>query len=178
MQSSIQPNPLSYEPKRSRARQIILVVIALSIGLLWLVQTVRRGTLKADPGGVTMIAYTRPADGEREVLPNAFVSAYLNPGPTRDEIDATPGLNLLEFGTAWCGHCQAAAPAVATVLSQFPSARHIKVEDGPGRRLGRSFGVKLWPTFIVLQDGVEVARSVRPERPDQIRDVLTRTTNP
>jgi thioredoxin 1 len=104
--------------------------------------------------------------------------AYLNPGPSREEIDATDGVTLLEFGTAWCGHCQAAAPAASAILPEFPGVRHVKVEDGPGRKLGRSFGVKLWPTFVVLQDGVEVARTVRPERPDQIRDVLTRTTNP
>ena len=99
---------------------------------------------------------------------------YLNPGPTREEIDELPGLSLLEFGTEWCGHCQLAAPAVVEALADFPHARHIKVEDGPGRRLGRSFRVKLWPTIIVLKDGVEVARSVRPERTDQIRDMLIR----
>jgi thioredoxin 1 len=37
-----------------------------------------------------------------------------------------------------------------------------KVEDGPGRPLGRSFKVKLWPTLIFLRDGAEVARVVRP----------------
>ena len=78
------PNPLSYEPRRSRAKQIVLAVIALSIGLLWVVQTFRRGTLTADPTAVTMITSSRPADGEREVLPNAFISAYLNEGHAID----------------------------------------------------------------------------------------------
>jgi thioredoxin 1 len=40
--------------------------------------------------------------------------------------------------------------------------RHLKIEDGPGRPLGRSFKVKLWPTLIFLRDGIEVARVVRP----------------
>jgi thioredoxin 1 len=40
--------------------------------------------------------------------------------------------------------------------------RHLKIEDGPGRRLGRSFRVKLWPTLIVFKDGQELARLVRP----------------
>jgi thioredoxin 1 len=98
---------------------------------------------------------------------------YLNPGPSREEIDAAVGDVLLEFGTGWCGHCQVAAPAVAEALKDRPSVQHIKVEDGPGRRLGRSFRVKLWPTLIALQDGVEVARVVRPERVDQVRNVLS-----
>jgi thioredoxin 1 len=94
---------------------------------------------------------------------------YLNPGPTREEIDATNGPLLLEFGTAWCGHCQAAAPAITEALAEFPSVQHIKIEDGPGRPLGRSFRVKLWPTAIFLKNGAEITRAVRPESADEIR---------
>ncbi len=94
---------------------------------------------------------------------------YINPGPSREEIDALPGPILLEFGTDWCGHCQAAAPAIAEALAEFPAVQHIKVEDGPGRPLGRSFRVKLWPTAIFLKDGAEVTRAVRPESADEIR---------
>jgi thioredoxin 1 len=97
---------------------------------------------------------------------------YQNPGPTRDEIDASQGSMLLEFGTGWCGHCQAAAPAIAEALAEYPAVRHIKVEDGPGRPLGRSFRVKLWPTAIFLKDGQEVARVVRPVAADELRPAL------
>ncbi len=99
-------------------------------------------------------------------------SDYQNPGPTREEIDATQGPVLLEFGTGWCGHCQAAAPAIAEALAEQPAVRHIKVEDGPGRPLGRSFRVKLWPTAIFLKDGQEVARVVRPVAADELRPAL------
>lgn len=102
----------------------------------------------------------------------AASQAYENPGPTREEIDAEGGAVLLEFGTGWCGHCQAAAPAAAEAVAEHPEVRHLKVEDGPGRPLGRSFRVKLWPTFILLKDGQEVARTVRPESADSIRTML------
>ncbi len=97
---------------------------------------------------------------------------YQNPGPTRDEIDASQGSMLLEFGTGWCGHCQAAGPAIAEALADNPAVQHIKVEDGPGRPLGRSFRVKLWPTAIFLKDGQEVARVVRPVTADELRPAL------
>ncbi len=84
--------------------------------------------------------------------------------PTRADVEAMQGLVLLEFGTAWCGHCQAAQVVISEVLRQHPHWRHIKVEDGPGRALGRSFRVKLWPTLVLLRDGQEVARVVRPTR--------------
>lgn len=99
---------------------------------------------------------------------------YLNPGLSREEVDAMAGAVLLEFGTAWCGHCQLAAPAVAQALQGHPEVQHIKIEDGPGRRLGRSFRVKLWPTLIGLKGGVEVTRVVRPERAEEVREVLSR----
>ena len=89
---------------------------------------------------------------------------YLNEAeaPSRTALDALPGLTLLEFGTDWCAHCRAAQPALAEVLPQHPQWRHLKVEDGPGRPLGRSYRVKLWPTLVLLLDGQEVARVVRP----------------
>ena len=102
------------------------------------------------------------------------MATYQNPGPSREEVDAEPGPVLLDFGTAWCGHCQAAAPSVREALSQFPAVQHIAVEDGPGRRLGRSFGVKLWPTLIFLKDGVEIARLVRPTSSDIVLTALAR----
>ncbi|PKO93232.1 MAG: thiol reductase thioredoxin [Betaproteobacteria bacterium HGW-Betaproteobacteria-10] len=82
--------------------------------------------------------------------------------PQREEIDAFAEPSLIEFGSAWCGHCQRAQALIAEALADFPSVRHRKIEDGPGRRLGRSFGVKLWPTLIFLKQGKEVARLVRP----------------
>ena len=93
---------------------------------------------------------------------------YLEPGPTREEIDATTGLVALEFGANGCGYCQGARPLIEAVLAAQSSVQHIKVADGPGRPLGRSFKVKLWPTLILLRDGVEFARVARPSSEDQI----------
>lgn len=88
--------------------------------------------------------------------------------PSRADVDALRGLTLLEFGTDWCAHCRAAQAPVAEAMPQLPQLQHLKVEDGPGRALGRSYRVKLWPTFLVLRDGVEVARVVRPTRADEL----------
>ena len=87
---------------------------------------------------------------------------YLSDAPPRAEIDALQGPTLLEFGTDWCGHCQRAQPALAQAFARYPDLRHIKVEDGSGRLLGRSFRVRLWPTLVFLRDGQEVSRLVRP----------------
>ena len=82
--------------------------------------------------------------------------------PTRDEVDAMAGPVLVEFGTAWCGYCQAAQRDIVDLLARHPEVRHVKVEDGPGRRLGRSFRVRLWPNLVFLKDGQVVRQLARP----------------
>ena len=100
---------------------------------------------------------------------------YAVDAPDREEIDALPGFVLLEFGVDWCPHCQGAQPAIAAALRDHPDLPHIKIEDGPGRPLGRSFRVKLWPTLILLREGQEVARVVRPTTVGDLQEPLSAT---
>ena len=96
-------------------------------------------------------------------------TTYATSAPSRAEVDALPGPTVLEFGTGWCGWCRGAQPLIAEAFAEHPGVRHLKVEDGPGRPLGRSFGVKLWPTLVFLRDGRELARVTRPANTDQVR---------
>lgn len=97
---------------------------------------------------------------------------YTPIAPERAAIDATPGALLLQFGVDWCAHCQAAEPAIVQALQATPSLAHLCIEDGAGRALGRSFKVKLWPTLVLLQDGQERARLVRPTSSQEVQDFL------
>jgi len=101
-----------------------------------------------------------------------MAAPYATSQPERSAIDATAGLVALDFGANWCGYCRAAEPLIDQALADYPGAQHIKVEDGPGRPLGRSFRIKLWPTVVVLRDGHEVARVVRPTGADAVREAL------
>ncbi|MBV9360530.1 MAG: thioredoxin family protein [Betaproteobacteria bacterium] len=85
-----------------------------------------------------------------------------------------PGPTLIEFGTPWCGHCRRAQPLIAEAMAAHPKVRHIKVSDASGKRLGRSFKVKLWPTLVFLRDGKEAAKLVRPGRTEEIKDALSK----
>src|SRR5436853_1345709 len=87
---------------------------------------------------------------------------YAATEPPRSEVDALAGPTVLEFGNSWCGHCRRAQPLIQEAFARHPTVRHIKIADASGRRLGRSFAVKLWPTLIFLTDGKEIARLVRP----------------
>jgi thioredoxin 1 len=92
--------------------------------------------------------------------------------PARAEIDTLEGPTVLEFGSPTCGHCRAAQPLLASALADHPNLRHIKIADGSGRPLGRSFKVKLWPSLVFLNNGREIARLVRPSDATEIRSTI------
>lgn len=102
----------------------------------------------------------------------AMSRQYETAEPTRAEIDASHGPLLLEFGAPWCGWCQGAQPLIAQALAAHPEVRHLKIEDGKGRPLGRAFKVKLWPTLVFLRDGQETTRLVRPQDAAAIAQAL------
>jgi thioredoxin 1 len=103
-----------------------------------------------------------------------FQSTYGDAELKRDEVDALRGVAVVEFGAPWCPICQAAQPNIQSVIREHPNIQHIKIEDGSGRPLGRSFRIKLWPTLVVLKEGVEVARVVRPTDVSEIQVALAK----
>ena len=88
---------------------------------------------------------------------------YETDQPERAEVDGWTGPVVLNFGTNWCGICQAAQPVIAAAMAANPDVRHVKIEDGKGRPLGRSFGVKLWPNLVFMRDGLVIEQLARPD---------------
>lgn len=91
-----------------------------------------------------------------------YTQEFTTDEPTRAQVEALPGLSLLEFGADWCPHCQAVQPWLQQLVP--PEVRHLKIEDGKGRPLGRSFAVKLWPNLVFMRDGKVQAQLARPDR--------------
>jgi thioredoxin 1 len=99
---------------------------------------------------------------------------YSTNEPARAEVDAYTGPAVIEFGSNTCGYCMRAQPLIDEAFARHAGMRHIKVEDGKGRPLGRSFRVKLWPTLVFLKDGKEIERVVRPTDADAMQAALAR----
>jgi thioredoxin 1 len=102
----------------------------------------------------------------------SFTREYSIAEPARAEVDALAGAAVVEFGNSWCGYCRRARPLIEAAMNAHPNVRHLKFADGPGQPLGRSFGVKLWPTLVFMRDGKEVAKLVRPENAEAIQEAL------
>ncbi|HEU0195837.1 MAG TPA: thioredoxin family protein [Nevskiaceae bacterium] len=107
-----------------------------------------------------------------------FAVEFEEQEPTRQAVDQWRGSLLLEFGTDWCPHCRRAQRLIAAALAAAPEVRHLKIMDGPGRLLGRSFRVKLWPTLVLMGDGQELARWVRPASTPDFRAALSSVSAP
>ncbi|SAL72978.1 thioredoxin [Caballeronia choica] len=108
----------------------------------------------------------------------AMTTRYATSQPPRADIDDLTGATVVEFGTDWCGFCRAAQPLIAQAFHDHPDVRHLKIEDGSGRALGRSFRVKLWPTLVFMLNGKEITRVVRPRDASEIRDALALIDEP
>ena len=99
--------------------------------------------------------------------------------PEREELESLSGVTLIIFGASWCGFCQTFlrwfVPLLTELegMTEFRGERCYWIEDGPGKRLGRSFQVRLWPTVVVLFDGQTRAKFVRP-KPEELREELWR----
>lgn len=97
--------------------------------------------------------------------------------PIRDAVDTLSREHplLVEFGAPWCPHCISAQSLLEQAFEgRHEAVQHIKVEDGKGQALGRSFKVKLWPTLVFMKGGQEVERLVRPTDAADIRAALAR----
>lgn len=124
-----------------------------------------------------VIAGSRACSAIRERDGHAVGMTDYNPQqPLREHIDATSGPLVVAFGTDWCGYCLAADRYVSAALRDHPDVAVMGVEDGPGRPLGRSFRVKLWPTLVFLRDGEEVDRVVRPQGRAVLDEALAKIT--
>lgn len=110
----------------------------------------------------------------------AYTPSFTPETMTRAEIDTSAGPLVLEFGANWCSICQGAQPVIRQALDEHPDVPHVKVEDGPGRALGRSFKVKLWPTLVFLQNGEVKTQIVRPTHSDlkALGDALKQISTP
>jgi thioredoxin 1 len=69
-------------------------------------------------------------------------------------------------------------PTVDALRAKHPEIRYIWIEDGPGLPLGRSFHVKLWPSFMFLRDGKLIHRAVRPDEKELVEWFANLVLNP
>lgn len=95
---------------------------------------------------------TPPPGGKVIALTSAAHLAELLAAAAPDQ------LVVLDFTATWCGPCQQIAPVFARLASQLPHVLCIKVDADTHGAVLKAYGVKAFPTFVLLRRKSEISR--------------------
>ena len=79
---------------------------------------------------------------------------------------------LIDFWAPWCGPCRMVVPIIDEIAAEHPEYKVVKVNVDEEVELASQFGVASIPTLVVMQNGMEVERSVGARPKNQILDML------
>ena len=73
------------------------------------------------------------------------------------EIEGAKGLALVDFWAAWCGPCQAIAPAIDQLAEQYAGKLRVgKLDTDSNQNTAVRFNVRSIPTIMFFKDGKHV----------------------
>ena len=78
----------------------------------------------------------------------------------REEILNSDKPVILDFWAAWCGPCRMASPIVDMIAGENPDIKVGKVNVDEEQELAAAFGVMSIPTFVTINGGKEINRTV------------------
>lgn len=70
------------------------------------------------------------------------------------------GKVLVKFYADWCGPCQMMKPVYEEVLKGHPDITGVEINIDDEEALADKYGVETIPCFVLMEDGVEVAREI------------------
>lgn len=84
---------------------------------------------------------------------------------------------VVDFWAAWCGPCQAMAPAFESVTAEMePKLRFAKVDTDAAQGLAARFGIRSIPTVILFDKSREVTRQAGAMSAAQLKQWITQST--
>ena len=88
------------------------------------------------------------------------------------------GIAVIDFYADWCGPCRAIMPTVEAMAKDYEGTgvvvAKVNVDNCP--ILQQQFGIRSIPAFVVLKDGVEIARQVgSASLVEKIKEIIEKT---
>ena len=78
------------------------------------------------------------------------------------------------FGAAWCGYCRIMEPIVEELANKYDGiAKIVKVDVDEDPTLVARYDVTTFPTFIVLENGVEKDRKIGAQPIEELERMIS-----
>lgn len=91
--------------------------------------------------------------GQPQTNPETVPSDPVTPGPNTIAVER----EVLAFTATWCGGCRQDKPQIAMLRERGVKITEINIDERPD--LAKQYGVTVVPTYVVLENGVEVERT-------------------
>ncbi len=90
-----------------------------------------------------------------------MITEIHTPEEFQKEIAEHKGFALIDFWAVWCGPCRMMAPVVDAADEVLEGTIHFtKINVDELQDVAADFDIMSIPTFVILQDGVEISRLV------------------
>lgn len=83
---------------------------------------------------------------------------------------------LVDFYAEWCGPCKMMAPLVAELSGEATNFSVYKVNVDNVPEAADKFGVSSIPTFVVIKNGTEAARTVGAAPKQRLLELINKAT--
>lgn len=77
---------------------------------------------------------------------------------------------IIDFWAAWCGPCQMMGPVIEELSEEFTDIKFVKLNVDMEPELAAQFNVMSIPTFIRIENGKEVKKTLGAMPKDELAD--------
>ena len=96
----------------------------------------------------------------------------INEGNFEDEVLKSEKMVLVDFYADWCGPCRMMSPVIDNIAEEVSDVKVCKINIDEEQNLAVKYNVMSIPTFIVIKNGEETARSVGVQDKSEILNMI------
>lgn len=96
----------------------------------------------------------------------------LNEKNFEEEVLKSDKTVLIDFWASWCGPCRMMSPVIDNIAEEVSDVKVCKINIDEEQNLAVKYNVMSIPTFIVIKNGEETARSVGVQDKSEILNMI------
>ena len=96
----------------------------------------------------------------------------LNENNFEEEVLKSEKPVLIDFWASWCGPCRMMSPVIDNIAEEVNDIKVCKINIDEEQNLAVKYNVMSIPTFVVIKNGEETARSVGVQDKSEILNMI------